>query len=185
MNFLCRLRSAITLIKSDLHRYYGRTDLRTFIKAYCFVPGFHYSVWLRLGSELRLKIFKILLHREKIKYGIDIPYACIGKGLLIGHFGGIVVNNKVVIGNNCNISHGVTIGISNRGPRKGSPSIGDCVYIGPGAKIFGDVRIGNHVAIGANSVITGDIPDNAVVVGIPGRIISYDGSSGYINNMVE
>lgn len=185
MSFLHRLRSAINLIKSDLYRYYGRTDLRSFFKAYYLIPGFNYSVWFRLGNELRLKLLTIILRHKKYKFGIDIPYARIGKGLLIGHFGGIVIHHDVVIGNNCNISHSVTLGISNRGSKKGVPTIGDCVYIGPGAKIFGKLRIGNNAAIGANAVITMDVPDNAVVVGVPGRIISYDGSSGYINNMVE
>ena len=60
--------------------------------------------------------------------------------------------------------------------------IGDNVYIGPGAKIFGNIRIGSNVAIGANCVVNEDIPDDAVVVGILGRVISYNGSFGYVNN---
>lgn len=55
------------------------------------------------------------------------------------------------------------------------------MYIGPGAKMFGSIKIGNNVAIGANCVVTKDIPDNAVVVGIPGKVISYEGSNGYVN----
>jgi serine O-acetyltransferase len=85
-----------------------------------------------------------------------------------------------VIGDNCNISQGVTIGEANRGPRKGTPVIGNNVYIGPGAKIIGAVHIGNNVAVGANCVVTRDVPDGAVVVGVPGRVISYEGSKGYI-----
>jgi len=99
----------------------------------------------------------------------------------IGHFGGIVVNQNVVIGKNFNISHQVTLGVANRGNRKGYPVIGDNVYIGPGAKVIGNVRVGNHVAIGANCVVAKDIPDNSVVVGIPGKVISSEGSAGYIN----
>ncbi len=60
------------------------------------------------------------------------------------------------------------------------PTIGDNVYIAPGVKVFGKIKIGDNVAIGANCVVTKDIPDNAVVVGIPGRIISNEGSGGYI-----
>jgi len=59
--------------------------------------------------------------------------------------------------------------------------IGDNMYIGPGAAITGKILVGNNVAIGANAVIIEDVPDNAVIVGNPGRIISYDGSTGYIN----
>jgi serine O-acetyltransferase len=73
------------------------------------------------------------------------------------------------------------LGKANRGVRKGYPVIGDNVYIGPGAKIVGNVHIGNNVAIGANCVVTKDIPDNSVVVGVPGRVISLESSVGYIN----
>ena len=66
--------------------------------------------------------------------------------------------------------------------KKGSPIIGDNVYIATGAKIIGAIKIGNNVAIGANCVVTKDIPDNAVVVGVPGKVISYEGSKGYVNN---
>ncbi len=91
------------------------------------------------------------------------------------------MNEQSVIGKNCNISHGVTIGQTNRGTKKGTPVIGDNVYIGPGALIIGGISIGNNVCIGGNAVVTKDIPDNSVVVGNPGRIISQNGSEGYVN----
>jgi serine O-acetyltransferase len=75
----------------------------------------------------------------------------------------------------------VTLGQSNRGERRGSPVIGDNVFIGAGAKIFGMIKVGNNAAIGANCVVTKDVPENGVVVGVPGRIISMNGSRGYIN----
>jgi serine O-acetyltransferase len=124
----------------------------------------------------------ILWHLSE-KYGIDISYRSeIGSGFYIGHFGGIIIHGETVIGKNCNISQGVTIGISNRGKRPGCPQIGDCVYIAPGAKIFGNISIGSNVAIGANCVVSHDIPDNAVVVGIPDKVLSFDGSKGYVEN---
>src|SRR3972149_632365 len=69
-----------------------------------------------------------------------------------------------------------------RGPRKGAAVIGDNVYIGPGARIVGKVDIGSNVAIGANCVVTKDVPENAVVVGVPGKVISFNGSGDYIQN---
>ena len=105
-------------------------------------------------------------------------------GFYIGHFGSIVVNGEATIGSNVNISQGVTIGQSNRGPRKGVATIGNCVYIGPGAKIVGNVKIGNNVAIGANCVVTKDIPDNAVVAGIPGEVLSMNGAECYVDRMI-
>ena len=80
------------------------------------------------------------------------------------------------------ISQGVTLGQANRGKNKGYPQIGDNVYIGPGAKIVGKIKIGNDVAIGANCVVTKDVPNNSVIVGIPGKVISQAGSIEYINN---
>ena len=118
-------------------------------------------------------------------YGIQIPWGThIGKGFYIGHFGTIVVNGGAVIGDNVNISQGVTIGQTNRGKRKGVPVIGNGVYIGPGAKVIGKVTIGNNVAIGANAVVTEDVPDNACVAGVPAKIVSMNGAEGYVGRKV-
>ena len=104
------------------------------------------------------------------------------EGFLVGEWVKFpVTNEEMQIGKNCNLSHDVTIGVSRRGERAGVPVIGDNVYIGPGAKIFGRITIGNNAAIGANCVVTKDVPENAVVVGIPEKVISYEGSTGYIN----
>ncbi|MDP6796394.1 MAG: DapH/DapD/GlmU-related protein [Candidatus Krumholzibacteria bacterium] len=127
-------------------------------------------------------IAKFALGRTKYRMGISIPPSTkIGSGFYIGHFGGIVVSPHSVIGKNCNISHGVTLGKGNCGKNQGFPVLGDNVYIGPGAKIVGGVKIGSHVAIGANCVVTRDVPDHSVVVGVPGKVISQAGSEGYVN----
>jgi serine O-acetyltransferase len=124
---------------------------------------------------------RFFLNHSTYKLGILIyPETKIGSGFYIGHFGGIVINEKSVIGKNCNISHGVTIGQANRGKNKGYPVLGDNIYIGPGAKIIGAITIGNNVAIGANCVVTKNVPDNSVVVGVPGQIISTNGSREYV-----
>lgn len=122
----------------------------------------------------------------KFKFGIMIPFNTqIGKGFYIGHFCCIVVNPATIIGKNVNISQGVTIGAVNRGDNKGIATIGDGVYIGPGAKIIGAVTIGNNVAIGANAVVTHNVPDNAVVAGVPAKILSMNGADGYVNRKYE
>lgn len=114
--------------------------------------------------------------------GIELPKgANIGVGLYIVHSGCIVLHPDVVIGEYCTLSHDVTIGLGGRGEKLGCPKIGDRVYIAPGAKIFGAITIGNDVAIGANAVVTKDLPDNAVAVGIPAKIISYKGSQDFID----
>lgn len=114
----------------------------------------------------------------KFIWGIELPRSAkVAPGLYIGHFGGIIISGDAKIGANCNISQGVTIGLSGSGERAGVPSIGDNVYIGPGAKVFGRICIGNNVKIGANAVVSKDIPDNAVVALVPGfQIISTNGN---------
>jgi serine O-acetyltransferase len=181
------------LIKTDLYRYTGRVSLSVFLIHMLRNPGYKYTFWMRTCFFLRDHIFLrytffifawMILEHYQYKYGISIAYhADIGSGFYIGHFGGIVIHPKAVIGKNCNVSHGVTIGQTNRGRKAGCPIIGDNVYIGPGAKIIGNVTIGNNAAIGANCVVTRDIEDYAVVVGIPGKVISNQGSEGYINNI--
>lgn len=181
------------LLYSDLYRITGAVKIRTLIW-YAVGGGndsFSYNFWMRTCSYARFnKFLKYTIYpiarfqysRLTYKLGISIPPGTkIGSGFYIGHFGGIVVNIRSVIGNNCNISHGVTLGESCRGGNKGYPVLGDNIYIGPGAKIVGAVKIGNNVAIGANCVVTKNIPDNSVVVGVPGKVISQDGSKGYVN----
>jgi serine O-acetyltransferase len=172
------------LIKTDLYRYAGKISLRIFLRTYIREPGFNYLVWLRIRTVYKSKIIGYLLLRKSIRFGIDIQTHNIGEGFYIGHFGTIIVHGLAVIGKHCNISHGVTIGMTNSGRNSGVPVIGDRVYIAPGAKIIGGINIGNDVAIGANAVVLKDVPNNAVVVGVPAKVLSYNGSQQYINNIL-
>jgi serine O-acetyltransferase len=124
----------------------------------------------------------ILLKRlTEIVTGIALqPQATIGRGLYVGHGGSVFVGGKAILGENCNLSHEVTIGVGGRGDERGMPVIGDRVYVAAGAKIFGKVVVGNDVAIGANAVVTKSIPDHAVAVGIPARVISFEGSFDFV-----
>jgi serine O-acetyltransferase len=181
------------LWRSDLYRDFGNVKGKTILRSLLVEATFRYMLLMRFCSYLNgrrsnifgritYRIFHELLRHYQIKYGIFIqPTTKIGSGFYIGHIGAIVVNEKAVIGKNCNISQCVTIGQTNRGEKMGTPVIGDNVFIGPGAVVIGNIHIGNNVAIGANAVITKDVPDNAVVVGNPCKIISYEGSTGYIN----
>jgi serine O-acetyltransferase len=104
--------------------------------------------------------------------GISLPaHARIGRGLYVGHFGGIVVHTDVVIGDHCSLSHGVTIGVLG-GPRPGVPRIGNRVYIGCGAKLLGPICIGDGATIGANAVVLDDVPAGATAVGVPARVVA-------------
>jgi serine O-acetyltransferase len=98
--------------------------------------------------------------------------AIIGKRLVIEHSGTIVIHGNSVIGNDCIIRQGVTIGNKRLDDPFGAPVIGNNVNIGAGAKILGRVHIGNDVEIGANAVVIHDVPDGAIAVGVPARVIS-------------
>ena len=109
----------------------------------------------------------------------------IGEGFYIGHFGGITISYATKIGKNFILSQQVTIGISGKGEKRGCPIIGDNVYIAPGAKLFGKIKVGNNVRIGANAVVHEDIPDNATVVLDPGFKIlerNRNNANSYIIN---
>lgn len=117
--------------------------------------------------------------------GIQISYHVqIGESLYVGHFGAIVVSDMAVIGRNVNLSPCICLGKGNRGPNKGYPRVGNNVYIAPGAKLIGNVKVGDNVSIGANAVVTHDVPDNACVVGVPVRVVSMQGAEEYVNNLV-
>jgi serine O-acetyltransferase len=151
-------------------------------------PGVHAVLVLRFGqwSRRRPKLLRILFDpiyvildfMVQALWGIEIPRgARVGPGLYIGHYGGITVSSQAVIGRDCNLSQNITIGVSGAGGKRGAPTIGDNVYIAPGARLFGRITIGNNVKIGANAVIHKDLPDNAIAVLDPGfKIISYAGN---------
>lgn len=125
----------------------------------------------------------VLVHQKwiEIATGISLPYTVtIGQQFYIGHFGGIIINANVKIGNNCNVSQGVTLGVSGRGENRGVPTIGNNVYIGANAVIAGPITIGDNCVIAANTLVTKSIEANAVVVGVPGVIVNYNSSKDYI-----
>ncbi len=108
--------------------------------------------------------------------GIEIhPGAKIGRGLFIDHGMGVVIGETSIIGDNVTMYQGVTLGGTGKQRGKRHPTIGNNVVIGAGAKILGDITVGNNVNIGANAVVIRNIPDNATVVGVPGRIAKQEG----------
>lgn len=133
-----------------------------------------------------IKTFK--LKRLMNKYDFNVPAKTkIGKGLFIGHNGPIIINGNAVIGDNCNIATGVTIGQENRGKRKGCPTIGNKVWIGTNSVIVGKITIGSNVLIAPNSYVNFDVPDNSIVIGNPGKIVKtnyLNATDEYIHNIV-
>ena len=126
------------------------------------------------------KVVRVYLQWRRVrlgaKLGIAIEPNCFGPGLSIAHAGSVVVNDEVRVGVNCRIHSGVNIGWQ----RGAAPKIGDNVYLGPGAKIFGGITIGDNAAVGANAVVCKDVPGNVTVGGVPAKVISQKGSGDLI-----
>ncbi|MBF4988574.1 serine acetyltransferase [Methylophilus sp. 14] len=121
-------------------------------------------------KPLQLSLYWFLFRAIETLTGISLPKgANVGPGLRIWHFGNIFINSGAIIGKNCTLRQGVTIG--NRHEDGALPVIGDNVDIGAYAQILGGVRIGNNVKIGAMSVVLEDIPANSTAVGIPAKVI--------------
>ncbi|MCM1139376.1 MAG: serine acetyltransferase [Muribaculum sp.] len=115
-----------------------------------------------------------MLQREKRKTGIQIPSATrIGEGFRILHFGCIVVNPNARIGKNVTIAQGVLVGCS-EGKNSGSPIIGNNVQLGANSLILGGVNVGNEVLIAPGAFVNFDVPDNSIVIGNPGKIITRE-----------
>lgn len=182
--------SLLNHIYSDYKKYkkYGGNLITIIFFTQGFWAIFQYRVAhavYKMSIPLVKQILQVLcLFWQKIieiTTGISIPASVqIGHSFYIGHFGGIILNGKTSIGNNCNISQGVTIGVSGQGEQRGVPKIGNNVYIGANAVLIGNIAIEDNVLIGANSLIKMNVSRDAVMLGVPAIAISEKGSEGYI-----
>lgn len=178
------------LVTADLYRYDGATGIKAMCWHFLFEPGFRYCFLLRSCRYLRTVLLfrwglyhlvKIWFNRLSLLLGVYIePTTEIGPGFYIGHPCGIIINKRCRIGANCSIAAHVTLGRKSREPKEGCPMLGDRVYVGTGAVIIGAISIGDDAAVGANAVLTKDVPAKGVVAGIPAVIISDRGSEGYV-----
>ncbi len=139
-------------------------------------PSFKVMIYYHISHKLYLKghffLARYLCERAKRKTGIEIhPGATIGDDFFIDHGSGVVIGETTIIGNNVTIYHGVTLGGTSLNKIKRHPTVMDNVMIGSGAKILGNITIGSNTKIGANAVVTKDIPNDSVVVGVPGKCI--------------
>jgi serine O-acetyltransferase len=175
-----------------------RHDIRTVLErdpaarsvlevALCY-PGVH-SIWIhrlshRLWGAGWTTTARLLSHVGRFLTGIEIhPAARLGPGLFIDHGMGVVIGETTEVGHNVTLLQGVTLGGTSLEREKRHPTLGDNVVVGAGAKIIGAFRIGNGSRIGAGSVVVREVPENSVVVGVPGRVTYRDGQrvSGQID----
>ena len=167
----------MSVINLDRKRYAEKSGMPSFQKWYrkCQMSSGMAGVWYRL-------IFRY----SKRRYNVELSSTTqIGPGLYIGHPYGITINPEVVIGKNCNIHKGVTIGQENRGERKGTPVLGDCVWVGINSTIVGNITIGNDVLIAPNTFVNKDVPDHSIVFGNPMIVKARkNATAGYINRCI-
>lgn len=140
-------------------------------------PGIHALVLHRVSHRLwiwGLKwLARMLSQLGRLLTGVEIhPGAKIGSGLFIDHGMGVVIGETAEIGNDCTLYHGVTLGGTSWQREKRHPTLGDNVVVGAGAKVLGPIVVGNNARIGSNAVVVKDVPADATVIGIPGRVVA-------------
>lgn len=176
--------------RADLARYYGaleaparrRARLRIVIdtEAIWAIAVYRFGQYLKDEAPGLIRVplrIPCAIVRRLLRWTVGIhlfPDTEIGPGLYIGHYGGIWISPRARIGAHCSIAHQVTIGTAD--PR-GAPTLGDRVWVGPGAIVTGPITVGSGAVVGANSLVAASVPDNAVVLGVPARIMSYSGSA--------
>lgn len=168
---------SFTTFRKDCYRY-GSVRLFTLMLK-------DHSV--RYLLTLRCPLLKLYRHILCVRYGLDLGNGSnIGAGLYLGHAYGINVNPQAIIGNNCSLHKGCTIGQENRGARKGAPTLGNKVWVGINATVVDNITIGDDVLIAPNAYVNRDVPSHSIVIGNPARIIPCaTATESYITNVVK
>ncbi len=149
-------------------------------EAWLCYPGLHALLLHLIAHRLHTRGF-VLLARLLSQFsrwitGVEIhPGAEIGQGVFIDHGMGVVIGETAVVGDNVTLYQGVTLGGTGKERGKRHPTIGHDVVIGVGAKILGDIAIGDHTKVGAGAVVLRSVPPNCTVVGVPGRVVRREG----------
>ena len=164
-------------IRSDIKTVLDRDPAaRSFWEVFFLYSGVkairHYRVAHWFYNKKMYFIARYISKRARRITGVEIhPAAVIGDGVFIDHGMGVVIGETTVIGDNCTIYQGVTLGGTGKDKGKRHPTIGNNVVIGSGAKVLGPFRVGDNSKIAANAVVLSEVPDNCTVVGVPGRIV--------------
>lgn len=170
-----------SVIRQDLQAVFDRDPAaRTTLEVFLTYAGFQALLAYRVAHRLWRMKFRLLgrLVSQGARWvtGVEIhPGASIGHGFFIDHGMGVVIGETTEIGDYVTLFQGVTLGGTGKEKGKRHPTLGNHVVVGSGAKVLGDIRIGDSVKIGANSVVLRSVPSNSTVTGIPGRIVKSIG----------
>lgn len=171
----------IEAIKKDFYAVFDRDPAaNNFIEVLLTYPGLHALIFHRIAHWLWAKgipvIPRLISHISRFLTGIEIhPGAKIGYGFFIDHGMGVVIGETTIIGNNVTLFQGVTLGGTGKKKGKRHPTLGNNIVVGVGAKVLGDITIGDNVKLGANSVVLESVPSDSTVVGVPGRVVKKGG----------
>jgi serine O-acetyltransferase len=171
----------LTTIKREIDALRERDPAaRSALEVALLYPGFHAIMLHRPAHWLyRQRAFfsaRLLSQLARFLTGIEIhPGARIGRGVLIDHGSGVVIGETAVVGNNCTLYQGVTLGGTGKEKGKRHPTLGNNVTVGSGAKILGPFRIGDNVKVASNAVVLKPAPANATLVGVPARVVRING----------
>jgi len=171
------------MMRADLAAVYDRDPACTrYIDPILYFKGFHALVTHRFAHALwragRHDFAYYLQSQSSRMFGVDIhPNARFGKGIMLDHATGLVVGETAVVGDNCSFLHAVTLGGSGKETGDRHPKIGNNVMIGAGAKVLGNINVGNCSRIAAGSVVLQDVPNNTTVAGVPARVVGSAGCS--------
>lgn len=143
-------------------------------------PGVHAVWWHRLDHWLwvhgRRGLARWLSQLTRFRTGIEIhPGATIGRRFFIDHGMGVVIGETSILGDDVTLYQGVTLGGTGKERGKRHPTLEDCVVVGVGAAVLGDITIGRGSRVGGGAVVVNDVPPNCTVVGIPGRVVVREG----------
>lgn len=166
-------------IKSILER---DPAARNGFEVFLLYSGFHALLWYRAAHffyKIKLKfIARLLSQLGRCFTGIEIhPGATIGRGLMIDHGMGVVIGETTIIGDDCTIYQGVTLGGTGKETGKRHPTLGNNVMVGSGAKILGPFKVGDNAKIAAGAVVLSEVPPDCTAVGIPARVVRRKGKT--------
>lgn len=174
MSFISTIREDIQTVKR--HDPAAQTGLVIFLS----YPGLH-AKWMHtpehwLWNHGLHGLARVISQVTRFMTGVEIhPAAQLGRRFFIDHAMGVVIGETTIVGDDCVLYQGVTLGGTGKESGKRHPTLGNNVTVGTGAKVLGNIVIGDNAKIGGNSVVVKDVPANCTVVGVPGRIVKRNG----------